>query len=143
MKHVKLFESWMEGDQPESLESVAQKMISMASEDPEMAEYNFQLDSDDSDVVMVVWTNPGESEIFRSSGYAENLDNPAEALPMYSLAILEIDGKVCAYTLTPEEKYYKSVVSDEEEGYDPDQVFPLDGYGDFKRALLVSLWEMN
>jgi hypothetical protein len=143
MKHVKLFESWMEGDQSESIQSVAQKMIVAASEDPEMAEYNFQLDTEDPDVVMVVWTNPGESERFRSSGYAEYLDNPAEALPMYSLAILEINGKVCAYTLTPEEKYYKSVVSDEDEGYDPDQVFPLDGYSDFKRALSVSLWEME
>ena len=142
MKHVKLFEAWMDGDQPESLESVAQKMISMASEDPEMAEYSLQLDSEDPNIVMVVWTNPGESVRWKESGYADDYEDASEARPIYSLAILEIGGKACAYTLTPEEKYYKIVVSDEEE-YDSDQVFPLNGYNDFKNALLTSLWGME
>ena len=41
---------------------------------------------------------------------------------------------------TPEEKYYGVIYTDDEEGYEKDQLMPCNSYEDFKAALEESIW---
>ena len=57
---------------------------------------------------------------------------------------IEIPCKEERYELTPEEKYYKEIISDEEEGmYDQDQLVKIENVDDLKRAFQESLWDMD
>jgi hypothetical protein len=121
------------------IQEVANEMLALLSNDAEMHEYKLSLDSKDSECLMLTWENPSESEKWKTSGYAEDYETLENVKPMCVLAILEIDNKICAYTLTPEEKYYKQVVME----FESEQTFPLNDYQDFKKALLTSIWEME
>jgi hypothetical protein len=97
------------------MKELLKEMLASLEKDAEMKDYKLSIDDSDKECLMLIWENPSESERWRKSGYAEYLDNFENVQPMCSLAILEIDNKVCAYTLTSEEKYYKVVVLSEDE----------------------------
>ena len=129
------------------MKELLKEMLASLEKDAEMKDYKLSIDDSDKECLMLIWENPSESEKWKKSGYAEYLDNFENVQPMCSLAILEINNKVCAYTLTPEEKYYKMIVlSEDEDGNDEycvEQIVALDSYEDFKQALLTSIWEME
>lgn len=145
MKHIKLFENWSEGL---SVLEVATEMVEAINNDPTMGGYQLELDGSDPECVIIKWVNLAESPAWNESGYAEDYgDDLSNVKPMNVLAVLEIKGNICAYALIPEEKYYGKVMLDtndpeELEDYE-DQIFPLINYEDFKRALIVSLWELE
>jgi len=58
------------------------------------------------------------------------------------LAIVNMNGELFAYKLTPEEKYYGQIIGGED-GYDEDQLVKIDSVEDFKKALHESIWEME
>lgn len=129
------------------MKELLKEMLALLEKDAEMKDYKLAIDDSDKECLMLIWENPGESERWKKSGYAEYLDNFENVQPMCSLAILEINNKVCAYTLTPEEKYYKMIVlSEDEDGNDEycvEQIVALNSYEDFKQALLTSIWKME
>jgi len=129
------------------MKELLKEMLALLEKDAEMKDYKLSIEDSDKECLMLIWENPGESERWKKSGYAEYLDNFENVQPMCSLAILEINNKVCAYTLTPEEKYYKMIVlSEDEDGNDEycvEQIVALNSYEDFKQALLTSIWKME
>jgi hypothetical protein len=129
------------------MKELLKEMLASLEKDAEMKDYKLSIEDSDKECLMLIWENPGESERWKKSGYAEYLDNFENVQPMCSLAILEINNKVCAYTLTPEEKYYKMIVlSEDEDGNDEycvEQIVALNSYEDFKQALLTSIWKME
>jgi hypothetical protein len=101
------------------MKELLKEMLALLEKDAEIKDYKLAIDDSDKECLMLIWENPSESEKWKKSGYAEYLDNFENVQPMCSLAILEINNKVCAYTLTPEEKYYKMIVlSEDEDGND-------------------------
>ena len=118
------------------MKELLKEMLASLEKDAEMKDYKLSIDDSDKECLMLIWENPSESERWKKSGYAEYLDNFENVQPMYSLAVLEINNKVCAYTLTPEEKYYKMIVlSEDEDGNDEyceEQIVALNSYEDFK-----------
>ena len=151
MKHLKLFETWNQesedntrswGISENPLEEIAMQSIASAVQDPEMQEYQFSassLDSDDPNHIFIKWDNPKESQRWRESGYGENYGSDDEVPPMNVLALVMHNGKPHCYLLTPEEKYNGQIYTTEE-GYDEDQLVPLNSYEDFKAALEQSIW---
>jgi hypothetical protein len=145
MKHIKLFEGFTSG---KSVVEVAREMVNEVSNDPTMKGYELELDESDPNCVFVKWVNLAESPSWRESGYAEDYsDDFSEVNPMNVLAVLEIRETICAYALLPEEKYYGRVILDTDDPEElenaEEQIFGIGGYEDFKRALIVSLWEMD
>jgi hypothetical protein len=135
MKHIKLFENF------DPSAAKVSEMIDALRQDSQMGHYSLSVNIT-SDIPMVVWDNPADDESWRESGYGEDYDGDfSDVPPMNVLAILNINDELFAYKLTPEEKYYGVVISDED-GYDEDQLVKIDSVEDFKRALHESIWEM-
>lgn len=136
MKHVKLFESF------DPFAAKVGKMLDTLRKDPEMGHYNLSVEKL-RDVNFLIWNNPADDEKWRESGYGEEYDGDfSQVPPMNVLALWEMNGEPYAYKLTPEEKYYGVVISDED-GYDEDQLVKIDSLEDLKRAIRESLWEME
>jgi len=150
MKHIKLFEGFSESL---NLLEIAESMIQQCSTDPDLAEYKFSVDIKDieialfgaetSDVCFIIWDNPTEVQAWRESGYGEGYDEGDNVPPMPVLALIMKDGNPHCYALSPEEKYYKLIFVDDEDNLDDSQLFPLNDFSDFKRALNYSIWEME
>lgn len=126
------------------LKDFTEEMLKSLAKDSEMKDYKLSIDDSDRECLMLIWENPGESERWRKSGYAEYLDNFENVQPMCVLAILYYQDCICAYLLTPEEKYYREVVADfENNEFEFEQLrLGIETYKDFKEALLDSIWEM-
>ena len=126
------------------LKDFTEEMLKSLAKDSEMKDYKLSIDDSDRECLMLIWENPSESEKWRKSGYAEYLDNFENVQPMCVLAILYYQDCICAYLLTPEEKYYREVVADfENNEFEFEQLrLGIETYKDFKEALLDSIWEM-
>lgn len=141
MSHIKLFEDWKK---PLDLRGIAQEMVRQASQDPVLGDYNLILGASHPDGVFIRWINQRDVPRWQDSGYAEDFGPEDKVPPMNALAIVEKDGAPYAYKLTPEEKYYGSIVSMEDEDEEEnDQLVPLHSFTDFKEALLASIWDME
>ena len=150
MKHIQLFEAWHQATDSQSweisanpLESLAMRAIASTVQDPEMQEYQFSassIDADDPNHIFIKWDNPKESQRWRESGYGESF-GPDDEVPAMNVLALVMDNETpYCYILTPEEKYYGVIYTDDEEGYEKDQLMPCNSYEDFKAALEESIW---
>ena len=126
------------------LKDFTEEMLKSLAKDSKMKDYKLSIDNSDRECLMLIWENPSESEKWRKSGYAEYLDNFENVQPMCVLAILYYRGCICAYELTPEEKYYREVIADfENNEYEFEQLhLGIETYKEFKEALLNSIWKM-
>ncbi len=126
------------------LKDFTEKMLKSLAKDSKMKDYKLSIDDSDRECLMLIWENPSESEKWKKSGYAENLDNFENVQPMCVLAIVYYLNSPCAYLLTPEEKYYREVVADfDNHEYEFMQMrVNIETYKDFKEALLDSIWKM-
>jgi hypothetical protein len=160
MKHIKLFESF---DFTHSLETLVAQMVkelTPPTTNPKEIDdlisgfeelginkkpMDLRIDLTDPLIPFLVWHNPEDSKEWRDSGYAEDYDGDfSNVNPLNVLAFVQIGGEYYAYKLTPEEKYYKEIISDEEEGmYDQDQLVKIENVDDLKRAFQESLWDMD
>jgi hypothetical protein len=148
MKHIKLFESF---DFTHSLETLVAQMVkelTPPTTNPKEIDdlisgfeelginkkpMDLRIDLTDPLIPFLVWHNPEDYD-----GDFSNVN------PLNVLAFVQIGGEYYAYKLTPEEKYYKEIISDEEEGmYDQDQLVKIENVDDLKRAFQESLWDMD
>ena len=136
MKHIKLFEDFNGSDPLDA-------MVAQLGNDPEMGYMDLTIDRTDPETPFLVWNNPQDDDQWRSSGYADDYDGDlSNVRPMNVLAFVDVDGEMCAYKLTPEEKTYGSVIKSDD-GYEPSQLVQLKTTNDLKRAFSESLWEMD
>ena len=136
MKRIKLFESF------NPFAAKIGEIMDTLRQDPQMGHYRLSIEMLRKRG-LVIWNNPADDDSWRESGYAEDYDGDfSNVPPMNVLAILDINGELFAYKLTPEEKYYGQIIGGED-GYDEDQLVKIDSVEDFKKALHESIWEME
>lgn len=135
LNHIKLFEQFNQ------LPNI-QSMLSDLKNDSEMGGYNLTLDTSDPETTFLVWNNPQEDTAWLNSGYAEDYDGDFSSVdPLYVLALINLNGQLYAYPLSPEEKYSKTVVIGSDESL-IGQSMEINSLDDLKTAIHKSLWEM-
>jgi len=133
MKNLKLFEEF-------SFSRDLDMMLDQLESKPEFSGWEFMVD-ETGKIPFLMWMNPADSQEWRESGYAEDYDGDlSNVSPMPVLALTEIFGEPFAYMLTPEEKYSKNVMVDENI---LDQLKMITSLEDLEDAINGSLWSMN